>query len=76
MVFICFDIGLITQLIFWLTPDVVAKAVVVNLHGFVIARFFPTGLTIIMKLFNSGIRIIAWVSIPRPTLHNVCEVSP
>ncbi|KAH8898815.1 MFS general substrate transporter [Thozetella sp. PMI_491] len=57
MVMIYIVLGLAMQLLFWFVPNVVANAVVISLLGFIIAPFFPVGVSILTKLLPKDLHI-------------------
>lgn len=50
MVFIYIAIGLVLHVLFWVIPNIIADAVLVSLLGFVIAPFFPAGLSVLTRV--------------------------
>lgn len=57
MVFIYIIIGLAMQLLFWFVPNVIASAVIVSILGFIIAPFFPAGITVLTKLLPRDLHV-------------------
>ncbi|KAI8712424.1 MFS domain-containing protein [Fusarium sp. LHS14.1] len=59
MVFIYILIGLGLQLVFWFVPDVAVDAVAISLLGFVIAPFFPVGVSVLTNLLPRELHVAA-----------------
>lgn len=59
MVFIYILIGLGLQLVFWSVPDVAVDAVAISLLGFVIAPFFPVGVSVLTNLLPRELHVAA-----------------
>ncbi|KAH7169875.1 major facilitator superfamily domain-containing protein [Dactylonectria macrodidyma] len=59
MVFIYILIGLGLQLVFWFVPNVTVDAIAVSLLGFVIAPFFPVGLSVLTNLLSQELHVAA-----------------
>ncbi|KAJ4244026.1 hypothetical protein NW762_014639 [Fusarium torreyae] len=59
MVFLYILIGLGLQLIFWFVPNVAVDAIAVSLLGFVIAPFFPVGLSVLTNLLPRDLHVAA-----------------
>ncbi|KAM5347399.1 hypothetical protein ACJ41O_010404 [Fusarium nematophilum] len=69
MVFIYILIGLGLQLIFWFVPDVTVDAIAVSFLGFVIAPFFPVGLSVLTDLLPRELHVAA-IGISHLTPHH------
>ncbi|KAM6510631.1 hypothetical protein FSOLCH5_011076 [Fusarium solani] len=59
MVFIYILIGLGLQLVFWFVPDVTVDAVAISLLGFVIAPFFPVGVSVLTNVLPRELHVAA-----------------
>ncbi|KAM5375808.1 hypothetical protein ACJZ2D_005864 [Fusarium nematophilum] len=59
MIFVYILIGLVMELVLWLVPNIIANAIVISVLGFVIAPFFPAGLSILTKLLTRDIHVAA-----------------
>ncbi|RTE83019.1 hypothetical protein BHE90_002481 [Fusarium euwallaceae] len=59
MVFIYILIGLGLQLVFWLVPDVAVDAIAISLLGFIIAPFFPVGVSVLTNILPRELHVAA-----------------
>ncbi|ETS77687.1 hypothetical protein PFICI_09749 [Pestalotiopsis fici W106-1] len=59
MIFVYIAIAIALQLLFWLVPNIIASAVVVSLLGFIIAPFFPVGISVLIKLLPKELHVAA-----------------
>ncbi|KAL1852455.1 hypothetical protein VTK73DRAFT_9216 [Phialemonium thermophilum] len=57
MISIYIVVGLGMQLLFWFVPNVVANAVAVSLLGFIIAPFFPVGISVLTRLLPADLHV-------------------
>lgn len=57
MVFLYLALAVGLQLLFWFVPNIVANAVAISLLGFVIAPFFPVGLSILTRLLPKDLHV-------------------
>ncbi|RSL90940.1 hypothetical protein CEP51_000461 [Fusarium floridanum] len=59
MVFIYILIGLGLQLVFWFVLDVAVDAIAISLLGFIIAPFFPVGVSVLTNLLPRELHVAA-----------------
>lgn len=59
MVFVYLLLAIGAQLIFWFVPNLITSAVMISVLGFLIGPFFPTGISVALKLIPREIHVPA-----------------